>query len=57
MSKHDERCPQCGRFVEGDEIATGYYCFIGPEEDRVLRTFCNENCCNNYLCRPDEAGA
>lgn len=56
MPKHDEKCPDCGRFVSMD--ADGWYSRIDPylvEDGRVwedscsyMAVFCNEKCADQY---------
>ena len=42
-TKHDLRCPNCGKFVESD--ADGYYDRMPPyTEDAYVECFCDEAC-------------
>jgi len=46
MNEHQNKCPNCGKFVEYG--ADGYYDREWPygEFDQVVQ-YCNESCCNN----------
>lgn len=46
-TKHDERCPNCGRFVEHD--ADGFYDrLVREDESSFVECFCNRSCADAY---------
>jgi len=45
--RHDERCPNCGRFVERN--ADGFYDRLDRDNEcSEVREFCNESCANEH---------
>ncbi len=52
---HDERCPQCGRYVSTED---GYGDREWPyEETSYIVVFCNERCAAEHRCRTSAPSA
>lgn len=43
--RHKDRCPNCSRFVDGPEAATGYFDREIPDDEESFQVvFCDEDC-------------